>query len=71
MSNVGDGTGFPPKATPHQEGHKVYLGDGVYLTVLDYGVLLTTENGISVTNKIVLEPDVYMAFVQYIKALTR
>jgi hypothetical protein len=64
MSNVGDGTGFPPDAPPRG---KLYLGDGVYLTFLDYGILLTTENGIVVTNRIVLEPEVYMALVQYMK----
>jgi hypothetical protein len=39
---------------------KVYLGDGVYAefdaTTLD--VILTTENGVAITNRIVLEPDV-------------
>ena len=64
MSNVDDGTGFPPDAPPRG---KLYLGDGVYLTFLDYGILLTTENGIVVTNRIVLEPEVYMALVQYMK----
>lgn len=35
---------------------KVYLGDGVYVETQPYGaIVLTTENGISITNTIVLE----------------
>jgi hypothetical protein len=37
---------------------KVYLGDGVYAEYDGYNVILTTENGISITNRIVLEPEV-------------
>ena len=37
---------------------KVYLGDGVYAHFESLNVVLTTENGIVVTNRIVLEPDV-------------
>jgi len=41
---------------------KQYLGDGVYIQISRYGdIILTTENGISVTNRIVLEPKVYDA----------
>lgn len=47
---------------------KSYIGDGVYV---DYdrnlGLILTTENGISVTNRIVLEPMVYEALVAYVE----
>ncbi len=39
---------------------KTYLGDGVYLELDDFGALvLTTENGIATTNKIVLDLNVY------------
>lgn len=44
---------------------KAYLGDGVYADFDGYAVVLTTENGISVTNTIVLEPEVYEALVAY------
>lgn len=38
---------------------KIYIGDGVYAEFVGGGELvLTTENGIAVTNRIVLEPEV-------------
>lgn len=45
---------------------KAYLGDGVYVDWDGYGLVLTTENGIAVTNTIVLEPDVYTALAAYV-----
>ena len=39
---------------------KQYIGDGVYADFNGFHVVLTTENGISVTNEIYLE-DVVMA----------
>jgi hypothetical protein len=45
---------------------KVYLGDGAYVDCDGYAIVLTTENGIAVTNTIVLEPDVYRALVRYV-----
>jgi hypothetical protein len=49
---------------------KVYLGDGVYLDWDDFGTLvLTTENGIRETNRIVLEPEVYAALLEYVARL--
>ena len=35
-----------------------YLGDGVYFRSDGHDVTLTTENGISVSNEIILEPKV-------------
>lgn len=52
---------------------KTYLGDGVYAAFDGYEITLTTENGIEVTNTIVLEPEVLSAlyvFVEFIKAQT-
>jgi hypothetical protein len=47
---------------------KQYIGDGVYIDIIDWGCLvLTTENGIEETNRIVLEPEVYNAFIQYFR----
>lgn len=46
---------------------KHYLGDGVYIQFDGYGFVLTTENGVEVTNTIVLEPHVYMNLVEYVK----
>lgn len=43
---------------------KQYLGDAVYYDVDNFGdVVLTTENGVSATNTIVLEPRVISAFL--------
>jgi hypothetical protein len=46
---------------------KQYLGDGVYVGVSGLGLVLTTENGISVTNKIVLEPEVLHGLMKYLE----
>jgi hypothetical protein len=46
---------------------KVYLGDGVYAQFENGDLILTTEDGISVTNRIVLEPQVLAALDRYIK----
>lgn len=44
---------------------KQYLGDGVYLEPNHFGgVDLTTENGVDVTNLIVLEPEVAKKLVE-------
>ena len=45
---------------------KRYLGDSVYAQFNGYEIILTTENGISVTNTIVLEPEVASAFEAFI-----
>ena len=45
---------------------KVYVGDGVYAR-LDYAgyIVLTTENGISVTNEVRLEQEVWESLVSF------
>jgi len=48
---------------------KEYLGDGVYVDFDGHQYVLTAENGISATNTIYLEPEVYEAFVAYTKRL--
>ena len=45
---------------------KAYLGDGVYLETYKDGIVLTTENGISVTNRIYLEYDILNEFMKYV-----
>lgn len=45
---------------------KRYLGDGVFVDVDGHGLVLTTENGVEETNRIVLEPEVYDALLQYV-----
>lgn len=49
--------------------NKVYLGDGVYAEWNGYELILTTSNGISVTNTIVLEDAVVAALVRYFAQL--
>lgn len=41
--------------------NKTYIGDGVYAQIdpRSGDIVLTTENGIEVTNRIVLEPEVW------------
>ena len=45
---------------------KIYLGDAVYATFDGYGVNLTTEDGVSITNSIYLEPQVLDALNKFI-----
>ena len=49
---------------------KRYIGDGVYAEFDGFNIILTTENGISVTNRIILEPEVYRALMDYQKEVT-
>lgn len=49
--------------------HRCYLGDGVYIDIEFGSLVLTTEDGISATNRIVLEPEVYRALLQYVARL--
>lgn len=46
--------------------YKSYLGDGVYAAVDERGIVLTTEDGLAADNTIILEPDVYRAFMQWV-----
>lgn len=45
---------------------KTYIGDGVSAEIDEYGRLtLTTENGFHTTNKIILEPEVWRALLDF------
>lgn len=57
-----------PTAMPDKNGRlaREYLGDGVYIQHDGWNLILTTENGIEVTNTIYLEPRVFDAFEQYV-----
>jgi hypothetical protein len=47
---------------------KTYLGDAVYAELDRYGdLVLTTEDGIQETNRIVLEPEVLLNLEQYLE----
>lgn len=46
---------------------KRYLGDGVFVSARDNGdLVLTTENGMIATNRIVLEPKVALQLAEYV-----
>lgn len=50
-------------------GMKTYIGDGVYVDYDGYMLVLTTEDGVSVTNTIYLEPTVYRGLLNYVGKL--
>lgn len=51
------------------EANKEYLGDGVYASMDEYGITLTTENGVRTSNTIFLEPVVFSALIGYEKRI--
>jgi hypothetical protein len=48
---------------------KQYIGDGVYVEFDGWAIVLTTENGVETTNRVVLETEVYSSLVAYVDAL--
>jgi hypothetical protein len=54
---------------PISSPEKRYLGDGAYVEFDGYYILLTTEDGISTTNTVALDPDVWLAFKRWGKEL--
>ena len=50
---------------PNESQFRKYIGDGVYADFDGYNVVLTTEDGIKATNRIVLEPDVWNDLMTY------
>lgn len=56
-------------STNQKPDTKVYLGDAVFAAYDGYHVVLTTENGIAITNEIYLEPHVYQALIKYVEQL--
>ena len=48
---------------------KKYIGDGCYVVFDGYSITLTTENGGSVTNTIVMEPGVFLELLAYVEAI--
>ena len=45
---------------------KRYVGDGVYAEITGQGLVLTTNDGIEDTNRIVLEPEVWSALLAFV-----
>lgn len=51
---------------------KEYLGDGVYIQLSPQGtIILTTEDGVSATNTIVLETEVLSKLSNYLQRVTK
>ncbi len=48
---------------------KEYIGDGIYADFDGYMVILTTENGRDVTNRIGIEPREWAKLKRYVEAL--
>ena len=48
---------------------KEYVGDGIYMDDIGYAMRLTTENGISVQNEIIIEPFELKAIIGYAKRM--
>lgn len=63
---------YVSKNTSQEQGeikmNKTYLGDGVYVD-FDGGIILTAENGVEVTSKIYLEPEVIRALFDFVYSL--
>ncbi len=58
------------KREPTDMGNKSHLGDGVYVDFDGSGsIVMTTENGVEVSNTIYLEPEVLRALDEYRKRL--
>lgn len=54
---------------PDRSPDATYLGDGVYVDIACGMARLTTEDGVRVTNTIYLDPEVLLAFIEWINRL--
>ncbi len=50
---------------------KEYIGDGVYAAFDGFALILTTENGIEVTNTVVIEPREWATLTMYVQLKRR
>jgi hypothetical protein len=50
-----------------REVRAAYLGDGVYVQFAPGRMILTTENGVEVTNTIVFEPEVWQQLLRVVR----
>lgn len=46
---------------------KTYIGDGIYAELNEQGLILTTEDGIFVNNRIVFEPREWQTLQEWLK----
>ena len=51
--------------TEETSSHKFYLGDGAYAEFDGYSIVLTTENGIEVTNRVLLGREEWSALKRW------
>ena len=49
----------------------VYIGDGVYAYIANYGIWLYAFDGYAVTDSILLEPEVFHALIKMWNEFTR
>jgi hypothetical protein len=54
---------------PEAEPTKQYLGDGLYADFNGFQLILTAEDGVHITNRVFLEPQVWSALQKYVAAL--
>ena len=50
---------------------QVYLGNGVYVALEPGQLVLTTEDGLRTTNRIVLDADVLGEFIAYVRLVVK
>ena len=65
LTNLIDGNSSDEEAVDTTDPTKEYLGDGVYATFDGFGINLTTENGVTVKDRIYVEPSVLTALTDY------
>lgn len=53
------------------EKYTTYLGDGVYAVKMDYGFVLCTFDGITVSNEIYFEPEVLKNTADWINSVLK
>lgn len=50
---------------------KTYLGDGAYAEFDGFAIVLTAENGIEASDRIVLEPEVYRSLLEFVAHIAK
>jgi len=53
------------------ENYRKYLGDDAYIEFDGYHIVLTTGSGVTATNKIYMETEVFQKLVEYEKMLKK
>ena len=69
IGNPGSENPYVDKAATKELLPKEYIGDGIYIQDRGYGIVLTTENGVSIQNEIHIEPMKFKAIERYIKRI--